>query len=90
MQRTSITPRAGWQQIVEGYGLIWHTADDQLYWNESACYRFTAAEIDTIEAATAELYRLCMAAAQHVIDNNLFSRFGIPESVIPLIRQCMG
>ncbi len=87
MRRTIMTPRPDWQGIVEQHGLIWHTADGKPYWNESACYRFTAAEIDLLEAATAELYRLCMAAGQHVIDNNLFPRFGIPEYIVPLIRR---
>ena len=87
MQRIIVTPRSDWQHIVEQRGLIWHTVDDKPYWNESACYRFTAAEVDTLEAATAELYRLCMAAGQHVIDNNLFSRFAIPDYIVPLIRR---
>jgi glutathionylspermidine synthase len=87
MQRISIPPRAGWQRKVERLGLIWHTAGGQPYWNESACYRFTAGEIDQLEAATAELYRLCLAAGQHVIDHDLFSRFGIPGHLAPLIEQ---
>ncbi len=40
-----------------------------------------------LEAATAELYRLCMAAGQHVIDNDFFGRFGIPDYMAPLIRR---
>ena len=28
------------------------------YWDETACYRFTAAEVDTLEAATAEIERM--------------------------------
>lgn len=87
MQRITLIPRLNWQHIVEKHGLVWHTADGKSYWNESACYRFTAAEIETIETATAELYRLCIAAGQHVIDNNLFSRFGIPDYIVPLIRR---
>jgi len=87
MQRLATTPRPDWQRIVEHHGLIWHTVDNKPYWNESACYRFTTTEIDTLEAATAELYRLCLAAGQHVIDNNLFPRFGIPDYIVPLIRR---
>ncbi len=91
MQRTTLTPRSGWQQLVEKQGLIWHTASTENgakpYWNESACYRFSSIEIDMLEAATAELYRIVMLAGQHVIDNNLFARFGIPEYIVPLIRR---
>jgi glutathionylspermidine synthase len=90
MQRIALAPRPNWWHTVEDLGLIWHSfpgqADGKPYWNESACYRFTAAQIDTIEAATAELYRLLIAAGQHVIDNNLSPRFGIPDYIVPLIR----
>jgi glutathionylspermidine synthase len=87
MRRIAVDPRPDWQQIVEKSGLIWHTANGNPYWNESACYRFTAAEVDMLEAATAELYRLCIAAGQHVIDNDLFFRFGIPDYIVPYIRR---
>ena len=87
VRRLAVQPRSGWQKTVESYGLIWHTVDGQPYWNESACYRFSARQIDEIEAATAELYRISMEAAQHVIDNNLFARFGIPQFIVPLIVQ---
>src|SRR5580704_6767809 len=87
MQRLVIEPRPGWQRIVEKSGLIWHTPNGSPYWNESACYRFTAAEVDLLETATAELYGLLMAAGQHVIDNDLFFRFGIPDYIVPYIRR---
>ena len=48
MIRTAIDPRAHWQAKVEAEGLIWHTADDQPYWNEAAYYRFSAAQVAEI------------------------------------------
>ena len=33
-----------------------------VYWDERACYRFTADEIDVLEAATAELHARCLEA----------------------------
>ena len=55
MQRIPLTPRDNWQQKVESVGLTFHTPDvpemDRPYWDESAAYQFTAAEIDTLEAA---------------------------------------
>ncbi len=50
-------PETGWQAKVEALGLIWHEGRERPYWDESACYRFTRAQIDSIEAATTELYR---------------------------------
>jgi glutathionylspermidine synthase len=86
VRRIASTPRPGWQKKVEEAGLSWHTAA-QPYWNEAAFYEFTAKEVDLIEAATNELEKMTLAAAQHIIDNRLYSRLGIPESAIPLIER---
>ncbi|MGP7794750.1 glutathionylspermidine synthase family protein [Sphingomonas sp. CLY1604] len=87
MIRTPMVPRPDWQGIVEREGLIWHTADGAPYWNEAACYRFTAAEIGEIEAATAELYRLFLAAGEAIVaDAGLLRRFGIPRPFHDAIR----
>lgn len=86
MRRVAATPRAGWQGKVEAAGLAWHSGAEP-YWNESAFYEFTAKEIDVLEAATNELERMTLAAAQHIIDNRLYARMAIPESAIPLIES---
>ena len=58
----------------------------QPYWNESACYRFTAAEIDTLEAAANQLQVLCLDAAQHIIDHKRYAELDIPPEAIPAIE----
>ena len=88
MHRHQLTPRPGWQQLVEREGLTFHTLDDgQPYWDESAAYELTAAEIDTLEAAANELQVLCLAAAQHIIDNRRFADLRIPAAAIPVIER---
>ena len=78
MRRIAITPRNDWQKTVEGQGFQFHSIDEQPYWNESAYYSFTAAEIDTIEAATYELDRICLAAVERVLnDPALLARFNV-------------
>lgn len=67
--------------------MTWHTAGALPYWDESAFYEFTAAEADLLAAATNELERMTRAAAQHIIDNRLFARMGIPQLAIPLIER---
>ncbi len=67
MQRLCIAPRADWREKFEALGFSFHSADGG-YWDESACYRFSAAQIDEIEAATEELHRLALAAVKHIID----------------------
>ena len=85
MQRLVITPRDNWQERVEEVGMTYHTMDDETYWDESACYRFSSAEIDTLDLATAELHRLCIEAAEHVIEEELFERLRIPGESVPAI-----
>jgi glutathionylspermidine synthase len=87
MKRVAITPREGWQQKVESVGLAFHTLDNgDPYWDESAAYQFTAAEIDTLEAAGNELQTMCLAAAQHIIDNKRYAELEIPWAAIPAIE----
>ncbi len=66
MQRRSIAPRDNWQQKVEAVGLTFHTLENgDPYWDESACYHFLAAEIDTLEAAGNTLQEMCHPRPGH-------------------------
>jgi glutathionylspermidine synthase len=87
MQRIPLTPRENWQHTVESEGLTFHTLENGTpYWDESAAYQFTAAEIDTLEAAGNQLQEMCLAAAQHIIDNRRYAELDIPEAAIPAIE----
>jgi glutathionylspermidine synthase len=80
MERLTVSPRSGWQQIVEGQGLIWHTDGADLYWDESAAYSFPLAEIEKLEAATEEVYRLYRAAGDAIAAKpEMLGQFGIPD-----------
>jgi glutathionylspermidine synthase len=83
----AITPRQRWQELVEKQGFLYHTLDDVPYWNEAACYRFSEQEILMLESTTELLHTMCIEAAQYVVDNDLFSLFGIPEAAVPLVRH---
>jgi glutathionylspermidine synthase len=87
MERIACTQRPHWQVRVEHLGLVWHGADAQPYWDESACYRFSPDEVAEVEQATAELYRLFLAAGQHVLDQDLLGSFGIPDFCHQAIRE---
>lgn len=89
MKRITISPRANWQERVESEGLTFHSPvamAPQPYWDESAAYQFTAAEVDTLEAAGNELQTMCLAAAQHVIDRERYAELDIPPAAIPMIE----
>jgi len=86
MKRISIDPRNNWQAAVENLGFGFHTTDVP-YWNESVYYEFSMEEVLQIEKATIELWDLCLGAVQHVIDNGLYNKFGIPEWMVPYIEK---
>lgn len=85
MERKAGPPRINWQQTVESQGMLYHTIDDEPYWDETACYCFDSAEIDLLETVTNELHERCIEAAQQVIDKDLFSRLEVPPHAVPLI-----
>jgi glutathionylspermidine synthase len=87
MQRIPLTPRENWQQKVESVGLTFHTLENGTpYWDESAAYHFTAAEIDTLEATGYQLQEMCLAAAQHIIDKKRYAELDIPDFAIEAIE----
>ena len=87
-QRIALPPRPDWREKVEQRGLTWHTGDDGTpYWDESAYWLFSEAEIDRIEAATDTLYDLCLKAVGHVIDGRRLADFGYDAAAIALIEQ---
>jgi glutathionylspermidine synthase len=87
MKRLPIKVRPNWQAEVERLDLTFHTPEGHPYWDESACYRFNAREVDQLEAATEELQRLCLLAGQFIIDNDRFDDFHIPPTARPFIRD---
>jgi glutathionylspermidine synthase len=87
MRRMTMNPRADWQKRVEKLGLTYHTLDDgSPYWNESAYWQFTSQEIDRLEAATAELQKLALAAGDAILDQDRLAQMRIPREVVPAIR----
>ncbi len=80
MERIAAKPRADWVRQVESVGMHYHSLDDGPYWDESAYYRFSPAEIDELERATYALDKMCLEAVAYVVDNRRFDRFDIPEA----------
>jgi len=87
MRRLTTTPRSDWQSRVEKIGLTYHTlADGSPYWDESAYWQFSAAEIDRLEAATSEIQTLALAAGDVILNQDHLAQMGIPPSAGPAIR----
>ncbi|MBK1837042.1 glutathionylspermidine synthase family protein [Azospirillum sp. YIM B02556] len=87
MERVRTSPRPHWQAKLEEIGFPFHTeADGTAYWDESAHWRFSHAEIETLEAAAEEVYRLCEEAVGHVVTRGLYEAVGIPRWAAPAIE----
>ena len=86
MKRITINPRPNWEQKVESLGFGFHTLDS-LYWDESAYYTFSMAQIETIETATNTLWEMCLEAVEHVISKKKYELFHIPKWFIPHIEN---
>ncbi|MGL4293299.1 MAG: glutathionylspermidine synthase family protein [Bacteroidales bacterium] len=83
MKRFAISPRKDYEQKLADLSFHFHPD----YWVEKSYYAFTPEDIDRIERDTNEIYEMCIHAVQHVIDNNLFHLFDIPEKFRELIRE---
>ncbi len=87
MDRVQTSPRPDWQAQLDEIGFPFHTdADGTPYWDERAHWRFSLAEIETLEAAAEEVYRLCEEAVGHVVERGLYEAVGIPDWAAPAIE----
>ena len=86
MERESATPRPDWRAQCESVGFHFHSIDG-VYWDESACFRFTADEIDTLDDATAELHRIALEACDHIVQKRRFHELAIPAEFHALVAE---
>lgn len=89
MLRIPIKERANWPQKAADYGFKFHTMHGQRYWDESAYYQFSLAQIEQgIEQPTEDIQQMCLAVVEKVVaDDELMRRFCIPPSHWDFVRQ---
>jgi glutathionylspermidine synthase len=89
MRRIAITPRANLNARAAELGFDFLAFDGEPYWDESAYYAFTLAEIeDDIEAPTNELASLCLDLVERIVrDEQTLQRLKIPRHAWDLIAQ---
>jgi glutathionylspermidine synthase len=82
MERIAVEPRDDWRDTADAHGFRFHTIDDERYWDESACYRFSLSEVeDDIEDPSAELEQMCFQVVERALaDEAVMKRLGIPEA----------
>ena len=81
MKRHSIAPRPGWQDFASSVGFEFHTIDNERYWDESAYYQFSLAQIEQdLEAPTEELHQMALDLVPDILaDERLLRQLAIPE-----------
>jgi glutathionylspermidine synthase len=86
MRRLKLEPRADQREHARRLGFAFAEIAGEPYWDETACYVFTAEQIDRLEAATAELDSLCEQATRHAIEHDLNGPLGIPAGAWPIVK----
>lgn len=85
MKRETLTPRPNWQEQCQALGFEFHSMDG-VYWDERACYAFSADEIDVLEAATEELHELCLEAVEFVVSHARYAEFAIQPAMTAYVE----
>ena len=80
MRRLILEPRPDWREKADAVGFIYHHTDGRAYWDESAAYAFTLAEVEEdLEPAAAELHELCLDLVDEASRSEaLLGRLAIP------------
>ena len=63
MKRIYVTPRADYREKIEALGFDFHGD----YWREEACYQLSSEEVERLEVATAEAYRMYCEAVEYIL-----------------------
>lgn len=85
VRRVAMAPRADLRERAARLGFAFAEIAGEPYWDETACYRFTAAGIDTLDDATAELEARCRDGVAYAVQHGMFAPLGIPEGAWPLV-----
>lgn len=86
MRRLALVPRADLRERAARLGFAFAEIAGEPYWDETACYVFTAEQIDRLEAATEELHGMAMHAAAHAVQHDLHGSLGIPAGAWPIVK----
>jgi glutathionylspermidine synthase len=67
--------------------MTYHTHEGEPYWFESAYYEFTLNEVNELESATNEVYRLCLEAVESIVQLGDYDRLKLPEEIRGLVEE---
>ena len=88
MKKIHCAERDDWKQTAENLGFLFHTIDDEPYWDESAYYQFTLKQIENdLEDPTTEIHDMCMDLVARVVQSEeLLERLSIPAPFFDMIK----
>ncbi|MGG7049177.1 MULTISPECIES: glutathionylspermidine synthase family protein [unclassified Campylobacter] len=75
------------KNFMEQIGFSWHTDSDESAYVSDEIIEVSQDEAEAYYQSVNELYDMCIAAAQHIIDNNLFHEVGIPFNLVELVKE---
>ncbi|MEA1062384.1 glutathionylspermidine synthase family protein [Erwinia sp. HR93] len=88
MERIAIRERPDWREKAAEFGFNFHTLYGEPYWCEDAYYQLTLAQVEKVEAVTAELHQMCLEVVEKVTGSDtLMDRFRIPKHTREFVRQ---
>jgi glutathionylspermidine synthase len=87
VERRVLAPRPDRLERARRMGFAFAEIAGEPYWDETACYRFTEAEVETLEAATAEIERMTREAVDHAVRQGLNEPLGIPEGAWRIVER---
>ncbi|QTV04917.1 glutathionylspermidine synthase family protein [Faecalibacter bovis] len=88
MELKKLQKDSNWQERLENVGFGYHTDENnRTYWVEDRYFSITPKEADNIFDATNQLWEMCLAAVEHVIENNRLDEFKIPKFIQPYLIE---
>jgi glutathionylspermidine synthase len=87
MRRVALAPRPDMRAHAERLGFAFAEIAGEAYWDETACYVFSADQVDVLEAATGELEQRCAEAVAHAVAHDLNGPLGIPNGAWPIVKR---
>lgn len=92
MWRHRARARTDWRTKVVEQGLVFPVTpmpdgSELPYWNEEAWYEVTMEEVELLEAATEELWQMCLHAVSHMVTTMTDERLGLPPGSLAVAKR---
>ena len=89
MKRVKVKERPDWRSKADEFGFKFHTMHGEPYWDESAYYQFTLAQIESdLEDPTEEIHSMCLEVVDRVVHSEeLLQRFKIPQKFWEYVKS---